>query len=364
MARKKKEAPKPPVTQEMIDRCLAKAIAEGDIVNLRFLFISYSPLRESSSEDVLTDKYRYLVPDTTDGPRFREALDRVKDPIIREHVKKQLVKKGPPQLPSALVTLLADNAVHLGKYKSAAQAYELLRIRARMQEAYLDEADAALDRNDLPVAVRGYRIAVGLDYDYAAFPEPMPASPDYQSKAQILHADYPRRPEDAVALQQPDRHVAIALGYLLLNAKMASRLEERPLEIRLAFLAELVAQLDPEWPAFVKRYKEACGLVAAIGARLEKQANQREQVGLAEEIKAQQQSEDPADIPKLLLGREVEDGEWWQYIKELAYEHPASVLFVVRQFVTKDLEIVMPRYVNRSPVIDALGLAVDETPAK
>src|SRR5690606_15338578 len=99
--------------------------------------------------------------------------------------------------------------------------------------------------------------------------------------------------------------------------------------------------------------------VAAIGARLEKQANQREQTGLAEEIKAQQQEEDPAEIPRILLGRDIPGGEWWQYITELAYAHPAAVLFVVRQFVSKDLEIIMPRYVNQSPVINTLGLALD-----
>lgn len=357
---KHKEFQKAPVSQDMIDECLAKAVADGDIVNLRFLFISYSPLREWSTEDIKSEKYAYLVPDSTDDKRFIEALGRVKKPEIQAHITAQLEKKGPAQLPAELVMLLADNAVHLGKYKSAAQAYEVLRIRARMQEAYLDEADAALDSGDVARAVHGYRIAVGLDFDYAAFPEPMPAAPNYQSRAQILHAEYPRRPEDAVALQQPDRHVSIALGYLLLNSKTAARLEERPPETRMAFLAELINQIDPEWPAFVKRYREACGLVAAIGARLQKQANQREQVGLEEEIKAQQQEEDPADIPKLLLGRAVPGGEWWQYIKELAYEHPASVLFVVRQFVTKDLEIVMPRYVSNSPVMAAVGLAAED----
>lgn len=363
MARKTKEMVKAPVTQDVIDQCLAKAVAEGDIVNLRFLFISYSPLRSSSTEDIHTDKYSYLRPDNNNDHRFVEALGRVKKPAIQAHVQAQLDKKGPPQLPAELVTLLADNAVALGKYRAAAQAYELLRIRARMQEAYLEEADAALDRNDIDTAVRGYRIAMGLDYDYAAFPEPMPAAPNYQSKAQVLHADYPRRPEDAVALQLPEQHVSIALGYLMLNPQMASRLDGRPLEVRVNFLAALIGELDPAWPEFVKRYHAACGLVASIGARLEKQANQREQVGLAEEIKALQQEEDPADIPKMLLGRAIEGGEWWQYVKELAYEHPASVLFLVRQFVTKDLEIIMPRYVSKSPLITALGLSVDDIEA-
>lgn len=354
-----KVATKSPVQQDVIDGCLAKAVADGDIVNLRFLFVSYSPLRMDSTEDIATEKYAYLRPDGGSDQRFSDALTIVQDPAIRAHVDAQLVKKGPAQLPSELVVRLADNAVQLGKFKAAAQAYELLRIRGRMQKTYLDQADEALSAGDVSKAVHGYRIAVGLDYDYAAFPEPMPAPPNYQSKAQILHAQYPQQPSDAVALQAPDAHVNIMLGYLLLNPEVASRLEARSLEERLAFAVELVHQLDPDWAAFVARYKDACRLVQKIGARLQLKAQEGPRTGLAEEIEAQQQEDDPAEIPGILLGRRIEHGAWWQYIKELAYLHPAAPLFVVRQFVTKDLEIIMPRYANDSPLIKALDLALD-----
>ena len=92
---------------------------------------------------------------------------------------------------------------------------------------------------------------------------------------------------------------------------------------------------------------------------LQQQAGDRHRIGLAEEIEAQNQENNPAEIPEILLGRALEDGAWWQYIKELAYAHPAAPLFVVRQFVSKDLEIIMPRYVKDSPLVQALGLALD-----
>lgn len=354
-----KEITKPPVDQQTIDHCLAKAVAEGDIVNFRFLFVSYSPLRDNSTEDIQTDKYAYLREGVENNPRFDAALKAVGEPATQQHVQAQLQKNGPAQLPADLVTLLADNAVALGKFKAAAQAYELLRIRARMQKAYLEQADEALSAGDMKKAVRGYRVAVGLDYDYAAFPEPMPGPPNYQSKAQILHAQYPSRPEEALALQPPEIHINVALGYLLLNPELAARLESRSQEERLAFLVELVHQIDPAWSEFISRYHDACRLVEKIGARLQQQSNKVTTDTLAEEIEAQQQEEDPAEIPQILLGRALEDGAWWQYIKELAYAHPAAPLFVVRQFVTKDLEIIMPRYVQESPLVKALGLALD-----
>jgi len=358
MARKK-SGEKAPVDQETIDRCVAKTVAEGDIVNFRFLFFPYSPLRDDSSEDITTTKYAYLVPepDEEDGGAYREALRKARERDVQAHVRAQLEKDGPAQLHADLVLLLADNAVRLEKYAAAAQAYELLRIREKMRETILDEADAALDAGDITRAVRGYAVASGLTYNYASFPEPLPAVPDYQTKSLMLHAVYPRRPEDSVAIQTPEAHTATALNYLLRDNTLPTRLAERPLDTRIAFLAAFVRAMDPEWDTFAERYKEACGVVDSLSDRLrQRDAAAGDGESLATEIDQQQGDEVFLEIPALLLGRSIEKGEWWQYLKELAYLHPAAPLFVTRQFVTKQLEIIMPRYVKDSPVVHALGL--------
>ncbi len=357
MARKK-TFQKPPVSQEMIDACLAYAVSEGDIVNFRFLFLPYSPLRDDSTEDIESQKYSYLWPEDEADPHFERALAAVQQPAVRAHVKAQLEKKGPAQLPAELLLPLADNAVRLGKYTTAAQTYELLRIRRRMQEEFLAEADRALEDNDIPRAVRGYIIATGLDYDYAAFPEPLPAVPNYQSRALMLHAEYPKQPQDCVALQSTESHVRTALGYLLLDAEAAARLEVRPLEQKLSFLETLIRTCDPEWERFAAHYRDACGLVDQLSKRIQREANRAEGVNdtLASEIEAQNETLDPGTIPERLLGRAIPGGEWWQYLKELAYEHPASALFVSRQVISKDEEIIMPRLLHENPLPARLGL--------
>jgi hypothetical protein len=354
-----KSATKPPVPQETIDRCLAKAIADGDIVNFRFLFLPFSPLRDDCPERIESIKYAYLVPEDEDSRLYRDALGLVKRVEMHAHVKAQLMKKGPAQLPSEMVQLLADNAVRLGKYTSAAQAYELIRIRRRMQEEFYAQADAALDRGEIPRAVRGYRIATGLEYDYAAFPEALPAVPNYHTRALMLHATYPAKPEDALAVQPLETHLSTALNYLLLHTEAAARIEKRPLETRLAFVVELVRQLDPRWDEFVECYRAASRLVQELGRRLERRAeqDQGEASGLVAEIETLDQAA-PAQIPAALVNREIENGEWWQYLKELAYLHPAAVLFVARQAVSKDLEIILPRYVKDSELVRQLGLDV------
>lgn len=351
-----KTAAKRPVTQEIIDACFAKAVAEGDMVNFRFLFLPYSPLRAESTEDIQAAKYAYLRPTDTASVLYTNALDCVTSPEARAHIQAQLGKKGPAQYPSGPLILLADNAVRLGKFGAAAQAYELLRIRRRMREEFLEAADDALAQGDVQRAVHGYRVASGLDYDYAAFPEPLPQVPDFQARALALHADYPQRIEDCLALQPVEQHLRTALDYLLVDEELAARLDPHPLDLRVAFLKELVAQLDPEWSVFVQRYRETCAMLTEYGQRLQRQRTEKGKETLAQELEDLEAAE-PRRVPARLLGREIGNGAWWQYLKELAYEHPPAALFVARQAVSPELEIIMPRFAGGSPLVTALGLA-------
>lgn len=355
MARATAQTAPKAVDQDLVARALAKSVAEGDIVNLRLLFAPFSPARVDSSEQFTDDKYRYLLPGNNNGgPAFDAALKAVKQDAVWKHVQRELAANRPAQLPAELVLLLGDNAVRMGKWTSAAQAYELLRIRRRMQEEFYAQGLAALNAGDAPRAVRAFRTGAGLGYDYAAFPEPMPSVPQYQTRALMMHGTYAARPEDSLALAEPETHAQVALEYLLYDSEAAGRLHALPFETRLAFLRELVQQADPAWNTFIGQYVEACKLTHAIGTRLQRSsANQPET--LADEI-AEQQSEDPWDISRALLGRTIEGGAWWQYLKELAFEHPAAALFISRQIIGDD-EILMPRLRADSPVSKALGLA-------
>lgn len=339
-------------------KAIAYAVAQGDIVNFRTLFLPFSPARASSTESFDDEKYGYLLPEPAEeGEKaFSEALAAVRAPLTWAHIQSELEQRRPAQLPSDLLILLADNALRLGKPTAASQAYELVRVRRRMQEEAFAAADAKLDAGDVAAAVRGYRIAAGLSYDYSAFPEPLPGIPRYQTRALMLHGVYPRRPEDSIGLQPLETFLPMALSFLLGDAEAAGRLEGRDRETLTAFLQELIAQIDPEWDAFVARYREACDLAREFGERLNKVITERgaRQLSLQEEIDAQM-GEDPASISVRLLGRAIEGGEWWQYTKELAAAHPASILFIARQIVG-EREIVVPRLRGDSPVVQRLGL--------
>ncbi len=355
---RKKVATKAEVTQAHIDGCVARAVAEGDMVNLVFCFSPNSPLRQESSEILDTPKYAYLRPSAeSKNAAYDAALKLASRTDIQRHNLEQLQTKRPAQLHAELVVALADNAVALDKYTVAGQAYERLRIRERMRDLFATQADAALDAGDIVTAARGYRIASGLSYDYAAFPEPLPMVPNYQSRALMLHAIYPKRPEDSVALLPPDHQLRVALEYLLLDPALAARLLDKPADLLSGFLASYIRQRDEHWDEFVERYREACEMVNRLADRLKEQEQSGSKDGqLRAEVAAQEAGFSPAEIPAKLLGRSIERGEWWQYLKELAYQHPASVLFVTRQVISKDQEIILPRFYRDAPLGQKLGL--------
>lgn len=350
------------VNHDLTKKALAKAVCDGDIVNFRLLFMPFSPARRDSTERFETEKYAYLLPDETleREPDFRKAMDLVCDSGTWGHIEQELQADRPPQLPSELLLPLADHAVAAGKYTIAAQAYEMLRIRPRMQEELLAQADLLLEQSSdsatLRKAVHGYIAASGLAYDYAAFPEPLPRVPDYQTRALMLHGEYPEKPEDCIGLQETETLLRTAFDYLLFDPEVAARLEKRPVPVRVAFLKELVNQGDSEWRAFVHQYHEACRFAKDFQKRFDAAAQSAAQSGakLAQEI-ARELGDDPQRIPAALLGREIENGQWWQYLKELAFRHPAAVLFIARQLVG-DVEILVPRFRADCPIPRELGL--------
>ena len=345
------------VDPELTAKALAKAVYEGDFVNFRLLFSPSSPARETSPERFETAKYAYLLPDETmEADRdFRMLHSEIGQGDLWRHIEGELGMERPARLPSELVLRLADNAVVRGKHTSASQAYELLRIRQRMQELFLDQADAAVARNAVGEAVRAYVIATGIEYDYAAFPEPLPLVPDFQTQALMLHGEYPVRPEDSVPLQEPEAFFRTAVSYLLPGSRTAARLETIPAEQRPVFLKALICERDPGWHAFAGRFREACRAMHGFEQRLKQASAAPESaVSLAQEIE-NELGEDPRHVAAILLGRTIEGGEWWQYLKELAYLHPAGALFVARQ-VVGDVETIVPRYRSDSRAARELGL--------
>jgi hypothetical protein len=150
-----------------------------------------------------------------------------------------------------------------------------------------------------------------------------------------------------------------ALSYLL-APEVATLLMTRPENQCVAFLKELIHKRDSDWEGFVPRYREACETTRRFGERLERSAAEAadRKSGLAAEIE-RELGEDPRQIPAQILGRVIEDGAWWQYLKELAFRHPAAVLFISRH-VLGDAEILIPRYRADSPVVQALGLTGEE----
>lgn len=347
------------IDYDLLNRCLAHAISEGDIVNFRFLFMPASPFRLDSPEDIHTSKYAYLLPENESSTRYQAALELTQNPEISRYVREQLAKAGPPQLPWRLVLALADNAVRLGKYTMASQAYELLRIRRRMQGLLLDQADARLRSGAMAAAVRGYLIASGLDYDYGAFPEPLPSVPNYQERALALHGVYPAGPEQSLATQPDAVTTKTALRFLLQNPDFSQRFEEQAADRVISFVAALIRGIDAHWEDFSARYGQAHAIVerhAELLGRINSYSPEALEL-LYEQLLDSEQMQELKQVPSILCGADCHDMEWWQILKTLAYHHPGAVLFVARQRLSAREEIIVPRCRKDSALAQALGLA-------
>ena len=336
---------------------IAKAIVDGDIVNFRQIFAGLSPARPDTVESLSDDKYSYLLPSSTERqhPEFQNALRAVQAPEMAKHIEGELTAKRPPRLPSELLMLLGDHAVAKGKYTSAAQAYELLRIRPSIQTRFLEAGRTALGEADAVRAVTAYLIGIGLDYDYAAFPEPMPLVLDFPRRALVLHAEAPRRPEDIIPFRDPEAFLRLGIEYLLGKSDQADEICEAPLATRVAVFAELVRRRDSDWDAFAKRFDEAATLEKEWNDRLREKMAGGQDLRMYSQDLAEQLGDDPRRVPEILLGRTIPNGEWWQYLKELAYEHPPAALFLSRRLLGR-VEIIAPRLRLDNPVLAPLGL--------
>ena len=358
MARRRAKNLQPtPSDPSVIAEAIAKAVVDGDVVNFRQIFGGLSPARPDTVETLADPKYSYLLPSSTQKqtPDFQTALRAVRSPDTWKHIEGELAAKRPPQLPSELLLSLGDHAVAQGKYTSAAQAYEVLRVRKDIQSRFFEAGRAALGERDATRSVAAYLIGLGLGYDYAAFPEPMPMVPEFPRRALILHAEAPRRPEDVIPFREPEVFLRLAIEYLLGEPDHADEICEAPMETRVAFFAELVRQRDPEWDAFVKRFAEAAALEKEWNDRLREMMAGDQNLRMYSQDIAEQLGEDPRRVPEILLGRAIPNGEWWQYLKELAYQHPPAALFVSRRMLGR-VEFIAPRLRLDNPALAPIGL--------
>ena len=95
------------IDPETVADAIAKSVADGDIVNFRLLFASFSPARQDSPEQFTDAKYTYLLPsddEREEGP-FKAARAAAGESQIRILIERELAANRPAQLPADLVLI-------------------------------------------------------------------------------------------------------------------------------------------------------------------------------------------------------------------------------------------------------------------
>ncbi|MGC8846486.1 MAG: hypothetical protein ACP5QY_11625, partial [Candidatus Hydrogenedens sp.] len=207
------------------------------------------------------------------------------------------------------------------------------------------------------LAVRAYRIASALEYDYSAFPEPLPAVPRYHDQALILHAEYKNKWSECIGNMPMESFLRVGFNYLFLLPEHAGKITTKPIEIQIPFLIELVRQIDTKWEEFIQNIKEVIPLMEELYQEIKIRIGRIADGHLWEdEWDEGLNTEKYLEIPERLLGRTLNQKDWWAYLRELCYEHPPSALFIARQMIGKEQEIIIPRYDSDNPIIQQLGL--------
>jgi hypothetical protein len=277
----------------------AVAVATGNTFAFHEL---YSRLREFSVGDndanvppQLLDALAYLMPGEEEAAsdRFRAATELVES-----------CRWEGDAVPATILEETAKEAIACGKFAYAEDAYRLLGIKKEMVALYAQTAEQFLRNGKPKHAAISLFVAASIDD---------PIGPHYQYLGPELHAECRTRPQQCVTALSADPLLDAAIRFLLPHEQFVDRIESliKP-EHKKQIVGALAASRDLDLPGLVSNLRAA---VAEL-SRVENGT-----------------PDDYGSIMPALLGRAIESGEAWQYLKDFCFEHPLGALCVCIKIV-------------------------------
>ncbi|MBI4830708.1 MAG: hypothetical protein HY801_03970 [Candidatus Lindowbacteria bacterium] len=160
-----------------------------------------------------------------------------------------------------------------------------------------------------------------------------PIGPHYQYLGPELHSRCPIEPKQCVTELQIETLVDEGIRFLLGHDTLAQRhLAQADAGQRRHMLGALAAYRDTDLSEAVKNLR------ASVAALL------RIENGKPDDYSA---------IGSVLLGRTTSSGQYWQYLKELCFEHPIASLCVCLRPIRNSIALV-PAIRDDKPLIDLL----------
>jgi hypothetical protein len=295
---------------------MANAVATGNMFAFHDLF---AKIREFAGDGAVTpallDKIAYLLP--TEETTGSAEYDAAKELVARHD-------GGGESVHAAVLEETARRAVLLKKFAYAEDAYRLLGIKKEIVALYAQAGEHFLHEGKPKHAAMAFYVAAELD---------RPAGPHFHYLGPQLHENCMHEPEKCVTTYSEEELIDIGIRFLISNESLAERLlaAAEP-EARREILAVLAFARDMDFDELVKNLREAVEVVSGIDDG---------------------RPDDYSPVGVTLLGRTCGADQWWQYLREFAFEHPFGALCVCVRFV-RQTPVLVPIIRDGKSIIEFL----------
>ena len=245
----------------------------------------------------------------------KEKYNQFKEKIFSKY--KPQLEAQPLPLPEQYFEDLADRAIQLGNFTTAHSALQVMNKLEKKVNEYVVKGIQLLQSKEMKSssseAESELYVQQAADHFYNAIRIKNPLGNQFQYLATNLHfkdVDALRKYFKYVELNLLKEIIEFCIQYLTDDKIIANKIVEnlpsaKTRKMFLRFFAEQYSFGNENYQKFVSHYKEATQLL--------KEAKEYSEI---------------LKLQKILLGRGTGDNEYYQFLRELATEHPISALLV------------------------------------
>lgn len=262
----------------------------------------------------------------------KERFNQFHQKIVNEY-KSQLKATSLP-LPEEYLEALAARAVQLGNFATAHSALQVInKLEKKVNELLvsgvqlLQSKEVKSGSNETATEQLRQSIKQSAELFYKAIRIKKPLGNQFQYLSYNLYFNNNealRKYYKYVEMNLIKEIIEFSIQYLTDDKVIADKIigslySGKLRKIFLRYFAEIFSLGDANYQNFIDRYKEATKL-----------------------LKQAKQEEDFLDIQKTLLGRGTGDNEYYQFLRELAVDHPISTLLVTIVPTPDDIPVIAP----------------------
>lgn len=259
----------------------------------------------------------------------RQELEQIFQMIVAKYGDQIKTELSP--LPTQFLIELGERAIQFGHFRDAHSAFKAIKELDKKVNGLVGDAIQVLkskEANDPDNdQVLKQKLDLASDNIYQAIKLKNPFGNQFQKLGPQLHY------EDIDSLRKYAKYVELTLLKELLEFGIQFLLDERSIsekvhnaisssKLRRSFLKKLAIRFsggEDRYLKFVENYRHA-----------------------AEKVNRAETEKDFIDVQKTLLGRGTGDNKHFQFLRELALEHPISALLVTTQATPAGEPYIMP----------------------